>query len=233
MAPTVTVTVRQLAEWVRGELLGDGELPIANARTLAEAEPGDITFVEHDKHLAAWHNSKASAAIVPPSVPGPHVPPIPRTRTNSFSQPDHEPVILEPPVTTNPLLARPTLPPADIAAIRRLQDAGVPTLLAVAPIVPQITDHELETIVAAGAEAGARAAFYLPVRLPHEVAPLFRAWLDEHYPDRAAKVMATIQSLRGGKDKLVGYFVGQAMKATGGRADPARVGELVREAAGS
>ena len=58
--------------------------------------------------------------IVPPSVPGPHVPPIPRTRTNSFSQPDHEPVILEPPVTTNPLLARPTLPPADIAAIRRL-----------------------------------------------------------------------------------------------------------------
>lgn len=59
--------------------------------------------------------------IVPPPVPGPHVPPIPRTRTSSFSQPDHEPVILEPPVTTNPLLApRPTLPAADIAAIRRL-----------------------------------------------------------------------------------------------------------------
>ncbi|KAF8195429.1 GTP binding protein [Pholiota molesta] len=59
--------------------------------------------------------------IVPPPVPGPHVPPIPRTRTTSFSQPDHEPVILEPPVTTNPLLApRPTLPVADIAAIRRL-----------------------------------------------------------------------------------------------------------------
>ncbi|KAH9480403.1 Septin-like protein spn3 [Psilocybe cubensis] len=58
--------------------------------------------------------------IVPPSVPGPPAPLIPRTRTNSFSQPDHEPVILEPPVTTNPLLARPTLPQADIAAIRRL-----------------------------------------------------------------------------------------------------------------
>jgi len=58
--------------------------------------------------------------IVPPSVPAPPAPLIPRTRTNSFSQPDHEPVILEPPVTTNPLLARPTLPPADIAAIRRL-----------------------------------------------------------------------------------------------------------------
>jgi hypothetical protein len=58
--------------------------------------------------------------IVPPSVPGPPAPLIPRTRANSSSQLDHEPVILEPPVTTNPLLARPTLPQADIAAIRRL-----------------------------------------------------------------------------------------------------------------
>ncbi|KAF8158128.1 GTP binding protein [Crassisporium funariophilum] len=58
--------------------------------------------------------------IVPPSVPGPPAPLIPRARANSFSQPDHEPVILEPPVTTNPLLARPTLPQADISAIRRL-----------------------------------------------------------------------------------------------------------------
>ncbi|KAF8798962.1 GTP binding protein [Phlegmacium glaucopus] len=58
--------------------------------------------------------------IVPLSVPAPPAPLIPRTRTNSFSQPDHEPVILEPPVTTNPLLARPTLPQADITAIRRL-----------------------------------------------------------------------------------------------------------------
>jgi UDP-3-O-[3-hydroxymyristoyl] glucosamine N-acyltransferase len=65
----VTVTVRQLAEWVRGELLGDGDLPITNARTLTEAQPGDITFVEHDKHLAAWHASRASAAIVPVTVP--------------------------------------------------------------------------------------------------------------------------------------------------------------------
>jgi UDP-3-O-[3-hydroxymyristoyl] glucosamine N-acyltransferase len=69
MRPTVTVTVRTLAEWVRGEVLGDGELPIANARTLGEAQPGDITFVEHDKHLAAWHSSRASAAIVPGNVP--------------------------------------------------------------------------------------------------------------------------------------------------------------------
>ncbi len=65
----MTITVRHLAEWVRGEVLGDGDLPISNARTLAEAQPGDITFVEHDKHLTAWHSSRASAAIVPQSVP--------------------------------------------------------------------------------------------------------------------------------------------------------------------
>ena len=93
-----------------------------------------------------------------------------------------------------------------IEAIRQLNEAGVPTLLAVAPIVPQITDHELERIVEAGATAGARSGFYLPVRLPYEVAPLFRAWLDEHYPDRAAKVMATIRSMRDGRDNDPGFF---------------------------
>ncbi|CAA9499135.1 MAG: Radical SAM domain protein [uncultured Sphingomonas sp.] len=93
-----------------------------------------------------------------------------------------------------------------LEAVRTLNEAGVPTLLAVAPVIPQITDHELETIVEAGAEAGARAGFYLPVRLPHEVAPLFRAWLDEHYPERAAKVMATIRSMRDGRDNDPDYF---------------------------
>jgi DNA repair photolyase len=93
-----------------------------------------------------------------------------------------------------------------LAAIKQLNDAGVPAYVAIAPVIPQITDHELEAIVAAASEAGARGAFWLPVRLPHEVAPLFRAWLDEHYPDRAAKVMATIQSLRGGKDNDPNFF---------------------------
>ena len=76
----------------------------------------------------------------------------------------------------------------------------MPTYVAIAPVVPQITDHELEAIVEAAVAAGARDGFYLPVRLPHEVAPLFRAWLDQHYPDRAAKVMATIRSMRGGRE---------------------------------
>jgi UDP-3-O-[3-hydroxymyristoyl] glucosamine N-acyltransferase len=65
----VTVTVRQLAEWVRGEVLGDPDQPITDARALTDARPGDITFVEDDKHLHAWHASRASAAVVPTSVP--------------------------------------------------------------------------------------------------------------------------------------------------------------------
>jgi DNA repair photolyase len=93
-----------------------------------------------------------------------------------------------------------------LEAIRTLNQAGVPTLLAIAPVIPQITDHELESIVEAGVEAGARGGFYLPVRLPHEVAPLFRAWLDEHYPERAARVMATIRSMREGRDNDPDFF---------------------------
>lgn len=93
-----------------------------------------------------------------------------------------------------------------LAAIRALTDAGVPTYVAIAPVIPQITDHEMEAIIAVAAEAGARGGFFMPVRLPHEVAPLFRDWLDTHYPDRARKVMATIHSLRGGKDNDPNFF---------------------------
>ena len=104
-----------------------------------------------------------------------------------------------------------------LAAIRALGEAGVPAIIAIAPVVPQITDHELEAIVEAAVAHGARGGFYLPVRLPHEVAPLFRAWLDEHYPDRAAKVMATIRSLRGGRDNDPNFF--SRMRGSGPWAD--------------
>ena len=93
-----------------------------------------------------------------------------------------------------------------LAAVKRLVEAGVPTTVAIAPVVPAVTDHELEAIVEAAAEAGAQSVFYLPVRLPHEVAPLFRAWLDEHHPDRAGKVMAITRELRGGKDNDPNWF---------------------------
>jgi len=93
-----------------------------------------------------------------------------------------------------------------LAAVKALSAAGVPTSVAIAPVVPQVTDHELEAIVEAAAEAGAQGTFYIPVRLPHEVAPLFRAWLDEHYADRASKVMSTIRSIRGGRDNDASWF---------------------------
>ena len=91
-------------------------------------------------------------------------------------------------------------PEKRLKAVRMLADAGIPVFVSLAPVIPQITDHEMEHILERAAEAGARAAFFLPVRLPYEVAPLFRAWLDTHFPERAGKVMATIQSIRGGKD---------------------------------
>ncbi len=93
-----------------------------------------------------------------------------------------------------------------LAAVKALNEAGVPVGVSIAPIVPGITDHELEHIVEAAAEAGAEGVFFIPVRLPFEVAPLFRAWLDEHYPDRAEKVMHIIQSIRGGKDNDPKWF---------------------------
>ena len=97
-------------------------------------------------------------------------------------------------------------PERRLIAVRRLAEAGIPVHVSIAPVIPAITDHEMEHIVARAAEAGARGVFFLPVRLPHEVAPLFRAWLDTHFPDRAGKVMATIRSLRGGRDNDPDFF---------------------------
>jgi DNA repair photolyase len=104
-----------------------------------------------------------------------------------------------------------------LAAVKMLSDAGIPAYVAIAPVVPGITDHEVEQIVEAAAEAGAVGAFYLPVRLPHEVAPLFRAWLDEHFPDRADKVMNIIRAIRGGRDNDPNFFT--RMRGSGPWAD--------------
>jgi DNA repair photolyase len=87
-----------------------------------------------------------------------------------------------------------------LRAVRELNAAGVPTGVMVAPVIPAVTDHELEDILAAAAAAGARSAGCVPVRLPYEVKDLFRDWLAEHLPDRAAHVMSLIQSMRGGRD---------------------------------
>ncbi|WP_326524579.1 PA0069 family radical SAM protein [Sphingomonas sp.] len=97
-------------------------------------------------------------------------------------------------------------PERRLAAIRKLSEAGVPVHISISPVIPAITDHEIEHLIARGAEAGAYAAGFIPVRLPYEVAPLFEAWLDTHFPDRKAKVMATIASLRGGRRNDPEFF---------------------------
>ena len=112
---------------------------------------------------------------------------------------------------------RAATPARRLAAVRTLTDAGVPVWVSVAPIVPAITDHEIEAICAAAAAAGAVGAFARPIRLPHEVAPLFRGWLDAHYPDRANHVMSLIRSMRGGRDNDPDY--GTRMKGVGPYAD--------------
>ncbi len=108
-------------------------------------------------------------------------------------------------------------PERRLKAVRTLADAGIPVFVSISPVIPAITDHELEHLLARAAEAGATFAFFIPVRLPWEVAPLFRAWLDEHFPDRAGKVMATINSIRGGRDNDPGF--GTRMKGQGPWAD--------------
>ena len=82
--------------------------------------------------------------------------------------------------------------------MRRLAQAGVPVGVNVAPIIPFLNEPEIERIVAAAAEAGAQAIHYTVVRLPWEVRPLFEEWLQHHVPDRAARILARIQDMRGG-----------------------------------
>ncbi len=91
-------------------------------------------------------------------------------------------------------------PRARLEVIRRLAAAGVPTGVLVAPVIPALTDHELEGILEAAAGAGAGWAGYVLLRLPHEVKDLFREWLAAHYPERAGHVMSVLRQMRGGAD---------------------------------
>jgi DNA repair photolyase len=86
-----------------------------------------------------------------------------------------------------------------LRTIRTLVDAGIPVGVSVSPQIPFIND-DMEQVLAAARDAGATRAFYVVLRLPWELSPLFRQWLDLHYPDRAARVMARMHDLRGGKD---------------------------------
>lgn len=92
------------------------------------------------------------------------------------------------------------LPARRLATIRRLSEAGIPVRAMLAPVVPGLTDHELEPILAAVQGAGAVAASFIALRLPREVSGLFQDWLAAHVPDRAAKVMARVREMHGGQD---------------------------------
>ena len=104
-------------------------------------------------------------------------------------------------------------PAARLKVIEQLTQAGIPVGVLVAPVIPAITDHEIEDILSAAKAAGATRAGCVLLRLPHELKILFREWLAEHYPDRAKHVMSLINQSRGGKDYDSQF--GTRMRGTG------------------
>jgi DNA repair photolyase len=95
---------------------------------------------------------------------------------------------------------RASTPERRIAAIRELAAAGVPAMIGFAPIIPGLNDHEMEAVLAKGAEAGAVCAHFTVLRLPLEIKDLFREWLEAERPDRAARVMSLVRQMRNGRD---------------------------------
>ncbi len=104
-------------------------------------------------------------------------------------------------------------PQRRLRTIETLARAGVPVGVSVSPVIPFINEPELERILEAAAAAGARSAFSVVLRLPWEVNPLFQQWLEQHFPQRAARVMARVREMRGGKDYDATF--GSRMKGEG------------------
>ncbi len=90
-------------------------------------------------------------------------------------------------------------PAARLATIKTLSQAGIPVGVLLAPMIPGLTDHEIPSLMEAAADAGAKSAGCVVLRLPHAVAPLFEQWLTTHFPDRKEKVLNRLRALRGGK----------------------------------
>ncbi|QKV18932.1 PA0069 family radical SAM protein [Oricola thermophila] len=108
---------------------------------------------------------------------------------------------------------RASTPSRRLEAIRILSDAGIPTSGMIAPVIPGLNDHEIEKLLDAVAGMGAREAGYVLLRLPLEVAPVFKEWLLRHYPERYRHVVSLIRSMRGGKDYDAEW--GKRMRGTG------------------
>ncbi|MFM9935733.1 MAG: PA0069 family radical SAM protein [Novosphingobium sp.] len=115
---------------------------------------------------------------------------------------------------------RASAPAKRLSALEALAKAGVHAHVSVSPIIPAITDSFIEAILSEAGARGVSSASWIMLRLPHEVAPLFREWLAVHFPDRAAKVMGIVQSVREGKDNDARFF--SRMKPTGVWADLVR-----------
>ncbi len=112
---------------------------------------------------------------------------------------------------------RAAAPERRLETIARLSEAGIPVSVLIAPLIPVLTDSEMESIMARARRAGARDAAYILLRLPHEVKVLFREWLEEHYPLQAKHVMGRIRDSRGGKDYDASF--GTRMRGTGAFAE--------------
>ena len=112
---------------------------------------------------------------------------------------------------------RASTPKRRLDAIAELTAAGIPTHVMVSPVIPGLTDHEMEKILEAAYKAGARGAGYIALRLPHEVKTLFREWLAEVEPNRAGRVMDHVTTMRSGKDNDTAF--GQRMRGLGPYAD--------------
>jgi DNA repair photolyase len=108
---------------------------------------------------------------------------------------------------------RAATPARRLDALLRLSEAGIPTAVMTAPVIPGLTDSEIEAILSAAAAAGARQAGYVLLRLPLEVRDLFREWLETHAPDRAERVLSLMRQMRGGRDYDAQF--GTRMRGTG------------------
>jgi DNA repair photolyase len=108
---------------------------------------------------------------------------------------------------------RASTPARRLEAIARLADAGCPVSVGFAPVIPGLNDHELESVLEAASKAGATGAMYVNLRLPLEIKDLFREWLADARPERAARVMSLIRQTRGGRDYDADWS--QRMKGTG------------------
>jgi DNA repair photolyase len=115
---------------------------------------------------------------------------------------------------------RTSIPARRLAAIEQLSKAGVPVNVLVAPVIPGLTDHEMPAILQAARDAGARSAHYVALRLAYSLAPMFENWLEQHFPDRKAKVLNRIRDMRGGK--LYDSTWGKRMSGEGFWADQMR-----------